>query len=146
MSKYITLSSTVTPHTLSLAKSLITPAKVCPPITAYTTHHSKLSASPHISVLVHALKTGSPLTMLPYLVGRKIVVRGTHFSSIKIGATAIPTGSVIISTTSTGLITYSKYAYTGGYAHYPLKVSVSTSTTTLTGLIKMLKSGLYTIL
>ena len=144
MSKYITLPSTVTSASLGLVKGSTTSKTIVSSPTVYTIPYYKLTSAPHISVLIHTLKKGSATSMLPYLVGHTISFRGSH-TSIKIGGATIPTGSIIISTTASGLITYSTYYYTGGYFHYPLKVSVYTSTMKLSTLVKMLKSGSYTM-
>lgn len=144
MSKYITLPSTITMTTLTLAKSLSSKPVSTSPVITYIT---PATVKPHISKVICTLKASStPATMLPYLVGYKIALRGTHHKYVRIASSKIPTSLVIVSTTSTGVITYTGMSYSGGYAHYPVHVFPYTSTTTLTGLIKMLKSGMYTLL
>ena len=144
MSKYITLPSTVTTTTLSLVKSLAPAPAPAPAPVIYSTVMTK---KPHISKVIYTLKTSSkPSTMLPYLVGYKIALRGTHHTHLRVHGAKIPTSSVIVSTTSTGIITYTGMTYSGGYAHFPVHVFPYTSKTTLAGLIKMLKSGKYTLL
>lgn len=143
MSKYVTLHSTITTSSLALAKSTI-PVSPVPAPTVYSTPYTSLTKTPHISVLVHTLKTGSATSMLPHLAGHVIVPRGTYTGKY-IASTVVPAGMTIISTTSTGHITYSHYGASGGYGS-PVKISVCTSSMKLTKLIKMLKSGLYTML
>ena len=145
MSKYITLPSTVTMTTLALTKSLSSvPVKVSTPVITYIT---PATVKPHISKVICTLKASStPATMLPYLVGYKIALRGTHHKYVCVHSVKIPTSLLIVSTTSTGIITYTGMSYSGGYAHYPVHVFPYTSTTTLATLIKMLKSGTYTLL
>lgn len=144
MSKYITLPSTVTMTTLALTKSLSTKPVSASPVTTYIT---PATVKPHINKVICTLKASStPATMLPYLVGYKIALRGTHHKYVRIASSKIPTSLLIVSTTSTGIITYTGMSYSGGYAHYPVHVFPYTSTTTLTYLIKMLKSGMYTLL
>ena len=143
MSKYITLPSTVTTTTLSLVKSLAPAPAPAPVPVVYTTPYYKLAKTPHISVLIHSLKTSdTPSSMLPYLVGLKLALRGTHHKYVRISPFKIPTSYVIISATSTGVITLSGLSHHG----YPVKLHVSTFTVSLTVLIKMLKSGTYTLL
>ena len=142
MSKYVTLHSTITSSSLALAKSTIPTAPVPAP-TVYSTPYTSLSKSPHISILIHTLKKGSATSMLPYLVGHVIVPRGSYTATY-IAGTVVPSGMTIISTTSSGYITYSYYGTSGGYGS-PLKISVCTSSMKLTKLIKMLKSGIYTM-
>ena len=102
-----------------------------------------MTKKPHISVLIHSLKTSSkPSTMLPYLVGLKLALRGTRHTHVCIAPFKIPTSYVIISTTSSGIITLSGLSHHG----YPVKLHVSTFTVSLTCFIKMLKSGTYTLL
>lgn len=144
MSKYITLPSTVTMTTLALTKSLLTKPVSALPVTTYIT---PATVKPHISKVICTLKASStPATMLPYLVGYKIALRGTHHKYVCVHSVKIPTSLLIVSTTSTGIITYTGMSYSGGYLHYPVHVFPYTSTTTLTVLIKMLKSGMYTLL
>ena len=145
MSKYITLPSTITMTTLALTKSLSSvPVKVSTPVITYIT---PATVKPHISKVICTLKASStPATMLPYLVGYKIALRGTHHKYVCVHSVKIPTSLLIVSTTSTGIITYTGMSYSGGYAHYPVHVFPYTSTTTLATLIKMLKSGTYTLL
>ena len=145
MSKYITLPSTITMTTLALTKSLSSaPVKVSTPVITYIT---PATVKPHISKVICTLKASStPATMLPYLVGYKIALRGTHHKYVCVHSVKIPTYLLILSTTSTGIITYTGMSYSGGYAHYPVHVFPYTSTTTLATLIKMLKSGTYTLL
>lgn len=144
MSKYITLPSTITMTTLALAKSLSSKPVSTSPVITYLT---PATVKPHISKVICTLKASStPATMLPYLVGYKIALRGTRHKYVRIASSKIPTSLVIVSTTSTGIITYTGMSYSGGYLHYPVHVFPYTSTTTLTGLIKMLKSGMYTLL
>ena len=143
MSKYITLPSTVSATTLSLVKR-ISPAPAPAPVITYS---KPATTSPHISKVIYTLKTSStPASMLPYLVGYKIALRGTHHTHLRVHGAKIPTSSVIVSTTSTGIITYTGMTYSGGYAHFPVHVFPYTKTITLTSLIKMLKSGKYTLL
>ena len=144
MSKYITLPSTVTTTTLSLVKAVSpAPAPTSVPVVTYSKPYYKLAKKPHISVLIHSLKTsGTPSSMLPYLVGLKLALRGTHHKYVRIAPFKIPTSYVIISATSTGVITLSGLSHHG----YPVKLHVSTFTVSLTVLIKMLKSGTYTLL
>ncbi len=143
MSKYVTLHSTITKSSLALAKSTIPTAPVPAP-TVYSTAYTLLPKSPHISILIYTLKKGAASSMLPHLVGHVIVPRGSYTATY-IAGTVVPSGMTIISTTSSGYITYSYYGTSGGYGT-PLKISVCTSSMKLTKLIKMLKSGLYTIL
>nr|DAJ41370.1 MAG TPA: hypothetical protein [Caudoviricetes sp.] len=144
MSKHITLPSTVTMTTLALTKSLSSKPVSTSPVITYIT---PATVKPHISKVICTLKASStPATMLPYLVGYKIALRGTHHKYVCVHSVKIPTSLLIVSTTSTGIITYTGMSYSGGYAHYPVHVFPYTSTTTLTGLIKMLKSGMYTLL
>ena len=144
MSKYITLPSTVSATTLALTKSLSAKPVSASPVITYIT---SATVKPHISKVIYTLKASStPATMLPYLVGYKIALRGTHHKYVCVHSVKIPTSLLIVSTTSTGIITYTGMSYSGGYAHYPVHVFPYTSTTTLTGLIKMLKSGMYTLL
>lgn len=144
MSKYITLPSTITMTTLALAKSLSSKPVSTSPVITYLT---PATVKPHISKVICTLKASStPATMLPYLVGYKIALRGTRHKYVRIASSKIPTSLLIVSTTSTGIITYTGMSYSGGYLHYPVHVFPYTSTTTLTGLIKMLKSGMYTLL
>ena len=144
MNKYITLPSTVTMTTLALAKSLSSKPVSTSPVITYLT---PATVKPHISKVICTLKASStPATMLPYLVGYKIALRGTRHKYVCVHSAKIPTSLVIVSTTSTGVITYTGMSYSGGYAHYPVHVFPYTSTTTLASLIKMLKSGMYTLL
>jgi len=144
MSKYITLPSTITMTTLALTKSLLTKPVSALPVTTYIT---PATVKPHISKVICTLKASStPATMLPYLVGYKIALRGTRHKYVCVHSAKIPTSLVIVSTTSTGIITYTGMSYSGGYAHYPVHVFPYTSTMSLTSLIKMLKSGMYTLL
>ena len=143
MSKYVTLHSTITSSSLALAKSTIPTAPVPAP-TVYSTPYTSLIKSPHISILIHTLKKGSATSMLPHLVGHAIVPRGSYTGTY-IAGTVVPSGMTIISTTSSGYITYSYYGTSGGYGS-PLKISVCTSSMKLTKLIKMLKSGIYTMM
>ena len=140
---YVTLKSTITSASLALAKSTI-PASVVPAPTVYSTPYTSLSKSPHISILIHTLKKGATSSMLPHLVGHAIVPRGSYTGTY-IASTVVPAGMTIISTTSSGYITYSYYGASGGYGT-PVKISVCTSSMKLTKLIKMLKSGLYTMM
>lgn len=145
MSKYVTLPSTVTKTTLGLTKSIVTsPATTVP--TVYTTPYHKLTTAPHISVLIHKIRTGHATSMLPYLVGRSLVPRGYMGHTKKIGSTIIPATSTIISVTSTGLITYFGYGYTGGYFGKPVHVYTFTSTMTISKLVKTLKGGSMTLI
>lgn len=143
MSKYVTLHSTISSASLALAKSTI-PSTPVPAPTVYSTPYTSLAKTPHISVLIYTLKKGAASSMLPHLVGHAIVPRGSYTGKF-IASTVVPAGMTIISTTSTGYITYSYYGATGGYGS-PLKISVCTSSMKLAKLIKMLKSGLYTML
>lgn len=142
MSKYVTLHSTITSSSLALAKSTIPTAPVPAP-TVYSTPYTSLSKSPHISILIYTLKKGAASSMLPHLVGHAMVPRGSYTGKF-ISSTVVPAGMIIISTTSTGYITYSYYGASGGYGS-PVKISICTSSMKLTKLIKMLKSGLYTM-
>lgn len=142
MSKYVTLHSTITKSSLALAKSTI-PTTPVPAPTVYSTPYTSLTKTPHISVLIYTLKKGAASSMLPHLVGHAIVPRGSYTGKF-IASTVVPAGMTIISTTSTGYITYSYYGASGGYGS-PVKISICTSSMKLTKLIKMLKSGLYTM-
>lgn len=120
MSKYITLPSTITMTTLALAKSLSSKPVSTSPVITYLT---PATVKPHISKVICTLKASStPATMLPYLVGYKIALRGTRHKYVRIASSKIPTSLVIVSTTSTGIITYTGMSYSGGYAHYPVHV------------------------
>lgn len=143
MSKYVTLHSTITTSSLALAKSTI-PVSPAPAPTVYSTPYTSLVKTPHISVLIYTLKKGAASSMLPHLVGHAIVPRGSYTATY-IAGTVVPSGMTIISTTSSGYITYSYYGTSGGYGS-PLKISVCTSSMKLTKLIKMLKSGVYTMM
>ena len=143
MSKYVTLHSTITKSSLALAKSTI-PTTPVPAPTVYSTPYTSLTKTPHISVLIYTLKKGAASSMLPHLVGHAIVPRGSYTGKF-IASTVVPAGMTIISTTSTGYITYSYYGASGGYGS-PVKISICTSSMKLAKLIKMLKSGLYTMI
>lgn len=144
MSKYVTLHPTITATTLSLAKSIIPTAT---PI-VYSTPYYKLPTTPHVSVLIHKLKTSYSHALLPHLVGRTIAPRGTK-PCITLGGVKIPATMTILSVTSTGVIKYFGYSHIYHYVGASCIVTgikTYTSTVTITKLIKMLKSGSYTLL
>lgn len=147
MAKYVKLLPTVTTTSLTLAKSSIT-SSTTTPVLVYTTPYHKLLRPLHISVLIHKLRTAYSTSLLPHLVGRTITPRGTlphyHIAGYK-----IPASMTILSVTSSGIIKYFGYTHTGKYVGTSYKVTsihTYTSTISITKLIKMLKSGAYTLL
>ena len=144
MSKYVTSHPTITATTLSLAKSII---PTTTPI-VYSTPYYKLPTTPHVSVLIHKLKISYSHALLPHLVGRTIAPRGTK-PCITLGGVKIPATMTILSVTSTGVIKYFGYSHIYHYVGASCIVTgvkTYTSTITIAKLIKMLKSGSYTLL
>ena len=147
MSKYVTLHPTITTTTLSLAKSTMATTPSSMP-TIYSTPYYKLPTTPHISVLIHKLKTSYSHALLPHLVGRTIAPRGAK-PCITLGGVKIPATMTILSVTSTGIVKYFGYYHIYHYVGASCVVTgikTYTSTVTITKLIKMLKSGSYTLL
>ena len=129
MSKYVKVkSSLVTTYALSKAKPFVLPpaSSKC-----YTAHYTTIPGSPHISVLIHLLRTKGVMSVLPHLVGHSIAYRGLGYGTI----------STIMATTTTGII-YCSHSI----PHIPYHYTIGSSRViTTTALYKMLTSGTYTL-
>lgn len=130
MSKYVKVkSSLVTTYRLSKSSPFVLPPAGS---TCYTKHYTTIVGSPHISVLIHLIRTKGIMTVLPHLVGHSIKYRGSGYGIM----------STIMATTTTGIVYFSHPVCGCSYSAYSLG---SSRIITASALAKLLSSGTYTL-